>query len=128
LKNSEIIFIQDGTIDLDEFEAMARQVVEVNSIFTGSETGPSFLESMTNTQLDVLIKHQWPDPAKRKKCSDPLESVIKNIKMEEKPDTADEDENTHNQENFDHNEGFENSRHSRLRKVASIGMKLRNEG
>ena len=108
---------------------MARRVVEVNSIFTGSETGSSFLETMTNTQLDVLIKHQWPDPAKREKCSDPLESVIKNIKMEEghkKPDS--EDDNKPEQEHFDHTEGLENSRHSRLRKVAAIGTKLRREG
>ncbi len=120
---------QDGTIDLDEFEAMTKRVVEVNSIFTGSETGADLLESMTNTQLDVLIYHQWPDPANGEKFSDPLESVIKNIKLEDgHKNSSSEDDDTPEQERFDHNAGMENSRHSRMRKVAAIGMKLRSEG
>jgi hypothetical protein len=111
---------------------MAKRVVEVNSIFTGSESGSSFLESMTNTQLDVLIKHTWPDPANTEKGSDPLESVIKNIKMEvghKKSDSEDEiHENAPEQETFDHTEGMENSRHTRLKRVAALGKKLRSEG
>jgi hypothetical protein len=120
---------QDGTVDLDEFEAMAERVVEVNSIFTGSENGADLLESMTNKQLDVLIHHQWPNPANVEKCSDPLESVIKNIKSEDghKKYESDNDKPTE-QERFDHNTGMENSRHSRMRKVAAIGAKLRSEG
>ena len=107
---------------------MAKRVVEVNSIFTGSETGSDLLEILTNSQLDVLINHQWPDPAERGKCSDPLESVIKNIKLEGKPiQVENEDVIPHEQERFDHN-AEENSRLCRMRKVAAIGMKLRREG
>ena len=107
---------------------MAKRVVEVNSIFNGSETGSDLLEVLTNTQLDVLIGHRWPNPAERENCSDPLKSVIKNIKLEGKQEKlVNEDVIQHEKERFDHN-AVENSRHSRVRKVAAIGKKLRKEG
>jgi hypothetical protein len=121
--------LQDGTIDLDEFEPMAKRVVEVNSIFTGSETSSDLLESLTNTQLDVLIHHQWPNPENVEKFSDPLEAVIKNIKLEEgHKNPESEDDDTPEQRRFDHIAGMDNSRHSRMRKVAAIGVKLRSQG
>jgi hypothetical protein len=72
-------------VDLDEFEEMAKRVVETNSMFTGAEAGRSFHRKLTIRQLDALINHDWPTSKKvEKEVDDPLKFVIKNIKQGKK--------------------------------------------
>jgi hypothetical protein len=72
-------------VDLDEFEEMAKRVVETNSMFTGAEAGRSFHRKLTIRQLDALINHDWPTSKKvEKEVDDPLKIVIKNIKQGQK--------------------------------------------
>ena len=74
-------------VDEDEFNEMVERVVETNSMFTGAETGKSFHKKLTTKQLDALINHKWPDVKTiEEDVTDPLEAVIKNIKMEEEAD------------------------------------------
>jgi hypothetical protein len=128
---NETCLFQNGSVDIDEFEKMAKQVIEVNGMFTGAESGPAFLNSLTNKQLDSLIHHQWPDPTKAERGSglDPLASVIKNIKSQgnerktESKGKPEKRDKTHDGE-----EGLENSTQSRLRQVVAIGKKLRHQG
>ena len=113
-------------VDENEFEDMAKRVVETNSMFTGAEAGKSFHRTLTTKQLDALIDHQWPNSRTSETNSvDPLEAVIKNIKDED-PDEKKRKMAAKKSRILDH--GLQSSRVARLEKLIKIGKKLRIEG
>ncbi len=120
-------FYQNGIISEVEFEKMAFQVVKVAGIFTGAENGRSSVDSLTTSQLDALIEHQWPDPKlKVADQTDPLALIIENIKQQSNCSASDKTQATKNKK-VDYN-SLVNSRNARLKFVLDIGRKLRKEG
>ncbi len=119
-------------MDEGEFEEMAKRVVESNSMFTGAEAGKSFHRRLTTKQLDALINHFHNLTKKNstekteQMAMDPLESVIKNIKMEVEEEEKTKKVAKKKTEFIDH--GLENSRIARLNKLLKMGRKLRSEG
>jgi hypothetical protein len=112
-------------VDENEFEEMAKRVVDTNGMFTGAEAGKSFHRKLTTKQLDALIDHKWPKPKTSEEMADSLESVINNIKE------GDTNEKTNKRASkmsrvIDH--GLQSSRVARLDKLIRIGKKLRTEG
>ncbi len=119
-------------MDEGEFEEMAKHVVETNSMFTGAEAGKSFHRRLTTKQLDALIKH-FHELTKKNSTEkteqmvmDPLEAVIKNIKMEVEEEKKTKLGAKKNSKFIDH--GLENSGNARLNKLLKMGRKLRTEG
>jgi hypothetical protein len=109
---------------------MVKQVVETNTMFTGAETGKSFHRNLTTKQLDALIHHNWPDSKTgEKQMVDPLQGVIQNIKMEQKtpPKKKGSDTKASRKSRVDE-KGIEGTKDARLKKLISIGQKLRTEG
>ena len=118
---------QNGIVDQKEFEEMAKRVVEINTMFTGSEAGKSFHRNLTTKQLDALIHYKWPDS---KAMVDPLQGVIQNIKMKPgDPEIKKKGHGSHAKKKSGvDDEGIEGTKDVRLKKLISIGQKLRTEG
>ena len=117
----------------DEFYNMAASIIKTNSMFTGAEIGRSLLKKLTTEQLDTLINHKWPDSKTLEENSaNSLESIIRNIKFGNKFEAQSQEKqklatNNENLVSMDHN-GGKNSKEFRVKKVISIGKKMRNEG
>ena len=108
---------------------MVKRVVETNTIFTGAEAGKSFHRNLTTKQLNSLIHHNWPDAkTSKKQMVDPLQGVIQNIKMEQGDPKTKKTGNTKSSRKSRVDEGLDGTKDARLKKLISIGQKLRTEG
>jgi hypothetical protein len=67
----------DGEVSEEEFISMMKQISGTTTLFTGSESGDSLLESLSLEQVQALLKHKWIIPGNQ--TMDPLENIIKNI-------------------------------------------------
>lgn len=122
--------MQDKIVDEIEFEEMARRVVETNSMFTGAETGKSFHRKLSTKQLDALVNHKWPKSKSNKAGEvDPLKEVIRNIKLEDEDLDKNKGKKKADTKKMGmKDDGLENSRDARLKKLIFLGQNLRTSG
>lgn len=107
---------------------MAKQVVETNTMFTGSEAGKLFHRKLTTKQLDALIHHNWPSSKEiTKQTVVQLQGVMQNIKYEQ-GDPIKKGHTASSKNNQVKDDGIEGTKDARLKQLILIGKKLRTEG
>jgi hypothetical protein len=70
----------DGVISEDEFSTMMKQILGVTTLFTGTESGDSVINSLSQEQVQALLRHKWVIPGNDVKS--PMQSIISNIQSQ----------------------------------------------